>query len=115
MFKLKTIALLLFPVISLSACTISLPNPTAFGTPFIAKGTYELREVWGGDPCPVWVTDTGAIYHLFQDIAVSNEDFDRVTTPGVTSRLQLTTRSDLVVGCLIGIPVEVKQVLSINE
>jgi hypothetical protein len=42
---------------------------------------------------------------------VSNEDFDRITTLGVTSRVEIATRDDLQVACPAGIIVEVRRIL----
>ncbi len=95
----------------ISACTIELPNPLDIGLPYIVKGTFEERPNFGGGVCPVFVDDTGIVYHLFQGEGVSNEDFDAVTTPGVESRLRITRRDDLPVGCLQGITVIVDSVL----
>ena len=52
---------------------------------------------------------------MFQSPALDNESFDRITTPGVTSRLEIATRDDLEVACLIGTVVEVQDVLEIVE
>jgi len=97
------------------ACSVELPNPFTLGSPFIVKGTAELRTPFGGTPCPVWVDSTGVVYHLFQTDAVTNTDFDRITTTGVTSRLRLAVRDDLKVGCDMGPTVEVKEVLEIIQ
>jgi hypothetical protein len=96
-------------------CTIDIPNPLVTGTAFIVKGTYEVRPVFGRGDCPVWVAETGVLYHLFQGDAVSNADFDAVTTPGVASRLRIATRDDLTVACELGTTVVVQAVLQIIQ
>ncbi len=78
---------------------------------FIAQGTYEARSQLLGGTCLVWVEQSGVVYHLFQGQNVSNADFDRITTPGTTSRLQIFIRGDIPVGCEQGNAVEVQQVL----
>ncbi len=102
-------------VIGVSACNIGLPDLFPISAPFIVKGTFEERAAFLQAPCPVWVDTTGVVYHLFQNEVISNEDFDRVTTPGVTSRLRLEIRRDLTVGCPMGKTVEVIQVLEIIQ
>lgn len=98
----------------LPACTVSLPDPLFSERSFIVKGTFENRELpWGAGTVGVWVDQTGVVYHLFQGEEIANEDFDRITTPGVTSRLQLTPRADLQVGNQIGTKVVVDEVLEI--
>ena len=84
------------------------------GEAFVISGTAALENV-EGQPCLVWVADNGFTYHLFQHPALENETFDRITTPGVRSRLELATRSDLEVSCLIGTIVEVQDVLEIVD
>lgn len=78
---------------------------------FIARGTFEARSQLLGGTCLVWVEQSGVVYHLFQGQDVSNADFDRITTPGTTSRLQIFIRGDIPVGCEQGNAVEVQQVL----
>jgi len=98
----------------ISACTIQVPvgdSLLSVGTPFVLSGTAEVAD--NGGPCLVWRGDNGITYHLFQDRAVDNEIFDRVTTPGVRSRLELSRRTDLEVACEIGTIVEVIDVLEI--
>jgi hypothetical protein len=93
-----------------------LPSPReATGTEFVDQGTFELRpvSVFSSDTCPVWVDDSGVVYHLFQAPDLSNADFDSITQPGVRSRLLLSEREDLPVGCLDGPAVQVQQVLQI--
>lgn len=83
------------------------------GESFVLKGTAAVVDENG--PCLVWYGDNGQTYHLFQTIGVANEDFDRVTTPGVTSRLVLAKRTDLEVSCQVGTIVEVEGVLEIVD
>ena len=99
-----------------AGCSVELPNLIPFGTTFITKGTFELRTLFGSStPCPAWVDTSGAVYQIFQGADVPNADFDRATTPGVTSRLRLRARDDLIVGCKVGTTVEVEAVLEIIE
>lgn len=83
------------------------------GEPFIISGTADVVDRNGA--CAVWYGENGVTYHLFQGPRVQNADFDRVTTPGVRSRLEIATRSDLVVTCEYGTIVEVERVLEIME
>jgi hypothetical protein len=100
-------------VLAVTSCTIDIPNPLATGTPFIVKGTSALRDVFGKGQCPVWVADTGILYHLFQGDNVNNADFDAVLVTGVTSRLRIAVREDLEVACKLGEPVVVEEILQI--
>lgn len=93
--------------------------PSTSRTPtgdFVDQGTFELRplNLFSTDTCPVWVDDSGVVYHLFQAPDLSNADFDSITQPGVHSRLLLTERQDLPVGCLNGPVVQVQQVLEVT-
>ena len=83
------------------------------GAPFIVGGTAAMVE--NGGPCLVWVGDNGVTYHLFQGLGLDNETFDRITTPGVRSRLQLAVRNDLTVACQMGPTVDVQDVLEVIE
>lgn len=85
----------------------------AAGVPFVVQGTATVIEFRG--PCAVWVGDNGLTYHLFQSRFLDNELFDRVTTPGTTSRLVIATRTDLEVSCQTGTIVEVQDVLEILD
>jgi hypothetical protein len=96
---------------AVGACTLQVPSIFPSGTPFIVKGTSETRDVFACGPSAVWVDTSGVAYHLFQGDRISNEDFDRITTPGVTSRLEIATRDDLQVACPVGIIVEVRSIL----
>lgn len=81
------------------------------GEPFVIKGTAALADE--GGPCIVWHGQNGVAYQLFQGANVPNEDYDRVITPGVTSRLLIAKRTDLVTNCDFGTIVEVQRVLEI--
>lgn len=96
--------------------TLDLGSESLFptGTSFVLTGTSDSVATNDG-PCLVWRGENGLTYHLFQDPRVSNENFDAVTTPGVTSRLELATRVDLEVVCDQGSIVEVLDVLEIRE
>lgn len=101
-----------------TACSYTFTIPgqnTLFvkGEGFVLRGTATILD--RGGPCLVWVGENGVTYHLFQGTGVTNEDYDRVATPGVTSRLQLATRSDLEVVCEVGTIVEVERVLEIVD
>ncbi len=115
---ISTMLLLLTLLLTQPACEIQLtgaeslfPSPT--GTPFIIRGTADIID--NGGPCPIWRGDNGVTYHLFQNPLLDNETFDRITTQGTTSRLQLSTRNDLVVDCQVGTIVEVDAALEIVE
>jgi hypothetical protein len=74
--------------ISIPVAPTLFPTGTSFvltGTSFVLTGTATIIDNEG--PCLVWEGENGVIYDLFQDGRVANEDFDLVTTPGVTSRL----------------------------
>ncbi len=90
-------------------------NRAATTGEFVDQGTFELRQVsiFSSDTCPVWVDDSGVVYHLFQSPDLSNAGFDSITQPGVRSRLLLIERQDLPVGCLDGPVVPVQQVLQV--
>jgi len=113
---LKLGAIGLMTILVGSACTVNLSpgdNLFATGTSFVVSGTAALID--GEGPCLVWIGDNGATYHLFQGVGLANESFDRVTTPGTRSRLQLATRSDLTLDCHVGTIAEVQDVLEIVE
>ena len=103
--------------VTIGGCiSVELPEElslTAEGASFVVSGTAAIVDVEG--PCLVWVGENGGTYHLFQSPGLDNESFDRITTPGVTSRLEIATRDDLEVACLIGAVVEVQDVLEIVE
>ncbi|GMV96459.1 MAG: hypothetical protein HRF43_13615 [Phycisphaerae bacterium] len=81
------------------------------GTPFVVRGTMTVSS--GG--CLVWRAENGRNYYLYQDPLLDNGVFDRVTTPGVTSRLLVSTRSDLPTACRVDEAVQVTNVLEIVE
>ncbi|MCB9850370.1 MAG: hypothetical protein H6817_06660 [Phycisphaerales bacterium] len=103
-------------LVLVGACTfnVDLGGTTLFpiGTAFVVSGTADLVDTEDG-ACPVWLGDNGVTYHLFQNPRVDNADYDQITTPGVTSRLELATRTDLVIDCQVGTIVEVQNVLEI--
>ena len=116
--KSKWMIVLLVHVGLLSAGCVDLEFPEELAlfdiaTPFVVRGTAALVDNSG--PCPVWIGENGVTYHLFQDPRLDNETYDWVTTPGITSRLVLSTRDDLELVCQFGTIVEVQDVLEIVE
>jgi len=115
--RLKTLVLGITLLAAVSGCSIDFDVlPDAFvtaGSPFVVRGTATVVDNEG--PCLAWIGENGVTYHLFQDPRVDNETFDRVTTPGVTSRLQIAVRTDLMLACRIGTIVEVRNVLEVVE
>lgn len=106
----------LLAVLLVAGCTLEIPGQdTLFvrGEPFVMRGAAATINV--GGPCRVWIGDNGITYHLFQSVRLSSEEFDQVSTPGVTSRLQLATRNDLRVDCQTGDIVEVERVLDVEN
>jgi hypothetical protein len=101
---------------TLCGCTFSfdLGTGTLFpaGSSFVLKGTAQEVATDNG-PCLAWLGENGEVYHLFQTVDVDSDEFDTVTTPGTTSRLEIGTRSDLTVACRIGTIVEVRDILEI--
>lgn len=79
---------------------------------FVIRGQMEVEQGARG-PCPVFLAETGLIYHLFQHPDLANEEFDSVTTPGAISRLEVRVRNDLQTACRIGTTVEVLDVLEL--
>ncbi|GJM27178.1 MAG: hypothetical protein DHS20C16_35930 [Phycisphaerae bacterium] len=108
--------LVLLGLFGIVGCTFNLDLGTdslfAEGSAFVVSGTTDVATV-EGTTCNVWIGENGVIYHLFQSPQVDNGEFDEITTPGVTSRLLIATRSDLVVDCQIGTIVDVEDVLEI--
>lgn len=103
-------------ILVVSGCVLDVPRASDLlpvGTPFVVKGTAAVVDNNG--PCLVWYGNNGVTYHLFQDPSVDNQAFDRVTTPGVTSRLELAVRTDLEVACRMGTIAEVVDILEIEE
>lgn len=112
---MKPRTLLVTTVLALAAGCINIPGEdTLFvrGEPFILTGTADVLQRWG-QPCPVWIGENGITYHLFQGPRLSNEEYDAIAAPGVTSRLEVATRSDLAVQCQVGTIVEVQRILEI--
>ena len=83
------------------------------GTPFVIRGTMTLADQNGA--CLVWHGENGVSYYLYQDALLDNNSFDRITTPGATSRLVVATRSDLTAPCTVDKIVQVQSVLEILE
>lgn len=112
----KRILLPLLVLFGALGCTFNLDLGTeslfSEGAAFVVSGTADTATV-DERPCNVWLGENGVIYHLFQSPRVDNGDFDRITTPGVTSRLEIATRSDLEVDCQIGTIVDVEDILEI--
>jgi hypothetical protein len=108
-------ATLTLPVTLAGCGSFSLPLGDTAGTllgtgSFVVRGQMEVVEGARG-PCPVFLAETGVVYHLFQHPELGNEDFDAVTTPGAVSRLEVHVRNDLQTTCRTGTVVEVLQVL----
>lgn len=84
-----------------SCISIDLPGQVTFlGTgSIVLKGSMSDSAT---DACPVWESDRGELFVLFQDKNLSNEDFDALITPGTQSRLLLQGRPDLGTVCLEG-------------
>lgn len=103
-------------LVATSCITVNLPEEISLlpvETGFVLKGTSAVVD--NGGPCLVWFGQNGLTYHLFQNPRVDNATFDRVVTPGVTSRLELAKRNDLHVTCELGSILEVQNVLEIEE
>jgi hypothetical protein len=117
MKRIMTIGAAVLTAAALSACDVAVDLgadslfPT--GTSFVVRGTADVFE--GNGSCPIWIGENGVIYHLFQNPRVPNEEFDRVITPGTTSRLELAVRTDLVVTCQVGTIAEVEDILEIPD
>lgn len=80
---------------------------------FIGVGTYQEHSAFLANTCPAWIDDYNVVYYLFQGPDVSSEDFDKITTLGVRSRLQLRPRTNLQTSCPQGTVVEVEKVIDI--
>lgn len=115
--RFKTLVLGLALLAAMAGCSVNLdllPDTlVSTGTPFVVRGTAAVVDIEGA--CLIWIGENGVTYHLFQDPRVDNETFDRIITPGVTSRLQIAIRTDLVTICQIGTIAEVRNVLEIVE
>ncbi len=113
--RLAPFSLVVALLFASAACTLNvqlLPeNLVTTGTPFVIKGTAAVLDNNG--PCLAWIGDNGIIYHLFQGPTVENAVFDHLNTPGVTSRLQIATRTDLQVSCQVGTIAQVVSVLEV--
>jgi hypothetical protein len=101
----------------IGACTVQVPNidiPDLLpADPFVVSGTaYDGGREFS---CLEWRADTGIVYHLFQTASLANEEFDLLATPGVRSRLVLQYRDDIAAVCGVGRPVDVLDVLEIQE
>jgi hypothetical protein len=96
-------------------CTLEIPGVDSLlpASSFVVKGTAAVDDQNG--PCRIWYGENGFTYYLFQDPRVDNETFDRVITPGVTSRLELLIRADLEVTCQVDRKAEVVDVLEIED
>jgi hypothetical protein len=112
-FLIASIALLA----SLAACRdliINAPDSLIpVGTPFVLSGTAEVIDDDG--PCLVWLGENGIVYHLFQKPTLESDLFDKITSPGVTSRLEVQERTDIDVACQQGPVLEVQDVLEVIE
>lgn len=95
--------------IDLSGASDLLP----VGTPFVVRGTMTVGG--GNEACLRWQAENGMSYYLYQDALLDNTVFDRITTPGVTSRLVVATRSDLPAPCAVDRIVQVTQALEILD
>ena len=83
------------------------------GTPFVVQGTMTVSNNHGA--CLIWKGDNGETFYLYQDPLLDNSTFDQITTPGVTSRLVVVTRSDLSSPCTVDEIVQVQEVLDIIQ
>ena len=83
------------------------------GTPFVVQGTMTVGDKDGA--CLIWRGENGVSYYLYQDPLLDNSAFDQITTPGVTSRLVVVTRSDLTAPCKVDTILQVQEVLEIVQ
>jgi hypothetical protein len=83
------------------------------GTPFAVQGTMTVSN--RDAACLIWMGDNGETFYLYQDPLLDNSTFDQITTPGVTSRLVVVTRSDLTSPCTVDEVVQVEEVLEIVQ
>ena len=103
----------LFLLLSLtlaSGCLLIPETLLPSGAPFVMEGTMTLLD---GD-CLTWTGSNGVNYHLLQNPLLDTATFDRVNTPGASSRLVLMRRHDVRFPCDRGIVVEVQQVLEVS-
>jgi hypothetical protein len=104
----------LLPALALAVgCNLNTGSLFVRGEPFIISGTAAVRDQHG--PCPVWIGENGVTYQLFQGARLDNDEYDRILVPGVTSRLEIATRNDLVAKCDLGTIVEVQRILEVVE
>ncbi len=108
-----------FLMSTLSGCvTITLPEQISASllpadTSFILNGKAEAAL--DAYTLPVWRGEDGQGFVLFQTVDLKNSDFNKIVTPGNTSRLLLVVRNDLAPLCQADVvPVEVKKILQIN-
>ena len=105
------------PLLTVPGCIdVRLPEEVTLlpiGTPFVVTGTATLLDNDG--PCLAWIGENGVTYHLFQNSRIENDVFDRIVTPGVTSRVEIATRNDIPLECASGQVVEVQRVLEIID
>ena len=107
-------AALLLPFCLLGCVDVNVPETLLpVGTSFVAKGTAAIVDNDG--PCLIWLAENGLAYYLYQDPSVDNDTFDRVTTPGANSRIEIAIRTDLIAPCLVDAIVEVQDVLEIVD
>jgi hypothetical protein len=83
------------------------------GTPFVVQGTMTVNSHSG--TCLIWMGDNGETYYLYQDPLLDTGIFDQITTPGVTSRLVVVTRSDLTSPCAVDEVVQVQEVIEVVQ
>ncbi len=83
------------------------------GTPFTVQGTMTLGGLTGS--CLIWRGNNGESFYLYQDPLLDNSLFDQISTPGVTSRLVVATRSDLSAPCTVDKVVQVQEVLEVIQ
>lgn len=103
-------------MLAASCINVALPEEISLlprETSFVLRGTSAIVDE--GGPCLVWFGDNGLTYHLFQSARIDNATYDRVVTPGVTSRLEVAKRNDLHVACEMGSILEVQNVMEIAE
>jgi hypothetical protein len=82
MMRLKRLSAATMVALCVAAGCIDINLPEeglVGGGPFVLKGEAESVENEGA--CLIWLGIDGRRFVLFQDVRVSNEDFDAVTTP----------------------------------
>ena len=93
------------------ACNLNTAQLLPVGTPFVVQGTMSVTNAG----CLVWDADNGQSFYLYQDPLLDNNLFDQITTPGVTSRLVIVTRSDLTSPCKTDKIAQVQEVLEVIQ